>query len=79
MVALIRERSMSMWFAEVLSAAVLLLASENMQRIAMMVILENILYKLVFLICDSQLRFSIANKICDVTNQECNDVHGDNR
>ena len=79
MVALIRERSISMWFAEVLSAAVLLLASENMQRIAMMVILENILYKLVFLICDSQLRFSIANKTCDVTNQECNDVHGDNR
>ena len=36
----------------------------------MTVILESILYK---------LNSPATNKTCDVTNQECNDVHGDNR
>ena len=69
MVALMRDRSISTWFVKVLSAAMLLFASENKQRIAMIVILESTLYK---------LNSPATNKICDITNQKCSDIHGDN-
>ena len=45
MVLLIFVRSMSTRLAETFSAATLDVDSENMQRIAMIVILENTLYK----------------------------------
>lgn len=45
MVELMRVRSKSTWLAETFSAATLDVDSENMQRIAMIVILENTLYK----------------------------------
>ena len=61
---------MSTRLAEVLSVVTFALICESKQRIAMIVILENVLYK---------LNSPATNKICDITNQKCNDIHRDNR
>ena len=70
MVLLIFVRSMSTRLAETFPAATLDVDSENMQRIAMIVILESVLYK---------LKSPVANEICQITNQKCDNVHSDNR